>query len=136
MMQQPFPPPPCCAYGSSFFATGPHTDGTRGSFVVLQYRIRLALASLTLIRGLAKSSLSRWLCSVRRRSFSSDMDCLCGRPFIFQLRNAARSSWSGIESRWGEGKYGAALKHWNAFCLVSTTVMCCGWTQKENARLI
>ena len=26
--QQPPLPPPCDAYGSSFFATGPHTDGT------------------------------------------------------------------------------------------------------------
>jgi hypothetical protein len=42
----------------------------------------LALASLTLTRGLAKSSRSRWLCSVRRRSFSSDIDCLCGRVFM------------------------------------------------------
>lgn len=39
----------------------------------------LALASLTRIRGRARSSLSRWLCSVRRRSLSSDIDCLCGR---------------------------------------------------------
>ena len=36
----------------------------------------LALASLTLIRGLAKSSRRRALCSVRRLSLSSDMDCL------------------------------------------------------------
>jgi len=69
-------------YGSSFLPTGPHTDGTRWSFVVLQYRIRLALASLTLILGRVRSSLNRWLCSVRRRSFSSDMDCLCGRAFM------------------------------------------------------
>lgn len=34
------------------------------------------LASLTLILGLFRSSLSLWLCSVRRRSLSSDMDCL------------------------------------------------------------
>lgn len=26
--QHPPLPPPCDAYGSSFFATGPHTDGT------------------------------------------------------------------------------------------------------------
>lgn len=37
------------------------------------------LASLTLILGLFRSSLSLWLCSVNRRSLSSDMDCLCGR---------------------------------------------------------
>ena len=43
----------------------------------------LALASLTRIRGRARSSRSRWLCSVRRRSLSSDIDCLCGRPFMF-----------------------------------------------------
>lgn len=36
----------------------------------------LALASLTLMRGRARSSRRRWLCSVRRRSLSSDMDCL------------------------------------------------------------
>ena len=43
----------------------------------------LALASLTRIRGRWRSSFSRWLCSVRRRSLSSDIDCLCGRLFIF-----------------------------------------------------
>lgn len=42
----------------------------------------LALASLTRILGLARSSFSRWLCSVNRLSFNSDMDCLCGREFI------------------------------------------------------
>lgn len=42
----------------------------------------LALASLTLMRGRARSSRRRWLCSVRRRSLSSDMDCLWGRAFI------------------------------------------------------
>ena len=45
----------------------------------------LALASLTFIRGLARSSLSRWLCSRRRRSFSSDIDCLCGRFIVVYL---------------------------------------------------
>jgi len=70
------------AYGSSPLPTGPQTEGTRWSFVVLQYRIRLALASLTRTLGRARSSLRRWLCSVRRRSFSSDIDCLCGREFI------------------------------------------------------
>lgn len=44
--------------------------------------VYLALASLTLMRGRARSSRRRWLCSVRRRSLSSDMDCLCGRAFI------------------------------------------------------
>jgi len=34
----------------------------------------LALASLTRTLGLARSSLSRWLCSIKRRSFSSDID--------------------------------------------------------------
>src|SRR5882762_4787453 len=48
---------------------------TRWSFVVLQYRIRLALASLTLMRGRLRSSRRRWLCSSSRRSLSSDMDC-------------------------------------------------------------
>ena len=45
-------------------------------------RAHLALASLTLIRGRARSSLKRWLCSVRRRSLSSDIDCLWGREFM------------------------------------------------------
>lgn len=36
----------------------------------------LALASETFSRGLARSSLSRWLCSRRRLSLSSDIDCL------------------------------------------------------------
>jgi len=58
-MQQPALFVPCEAYGSSLRATGPHTEGTSGSFVVLQYRIRLALASLTLIRGRARSSRNR-----------------------------------------------------------------------------
>ena len=119
-------PPPCGAYGSSLFPTGPHTDGTyrvamvrrrkrripiqssrrtKWSVVVLQYRMRLkqkqhgwrrypkgqrswthlALASLTFILGLARSSLSRWLCSRRRRSLSSDIDCLCGRFIVDYL---------------------------------------------------
>ena len=118
--------PPCGAYGSSLFPTGPHTDGTyrvtkvrrekgrilvsgsrrtKWSVVVLQYRMRLeekqpgqcrcskgqrsrthlALASLTFILGLARSSLNRWLCSRRRRSFSSDIDCLCGRFIVVYL---------------------------------------------------
>lgn len=37
------------------------------------------LASLTLILGLARSSLSRELCSVNRRSLSSCIDILWGR---------------------------------------------------------
>lgn len=37
--------------------------------------IYLELASLTLIRGRARSSLRRWLCSIRRLNFSSDIDC-------------------------------------------------------------
>jgi len=47
------------AYGSSPFAKGPQTEGTRVSFVFLQYRIKFALASLTLILGRAISSRSR-----------------------------------------------------------------------------
>jgi hypothetical protein len=39
-------------------------------------------ASLTLIRGRCKSSRSLELCSVRRLSLSSDMDCLCGREYM------------------------------------------------------
>ena len=42
----------------------------------------LSAASLTRMRGLARSSLSLWLCSVSLRSLSSDMDCLCGREFM------------------------------------------------------
>ena len=42
----------------------------------------LLLASLTLIRGLARSSLSRWLCSESLRSLSSDMDCFATRPLM------------------------------------------------------
>lgn len=34
-------PPPVGAYGSSFLSTGPQTDGTSGSRVDLQKRIRL-----------------------------------------------------------------------------------------------
>lgn len=75
---------------------------TRWSFVCRQYRIRLmsgkacqkaspnrmsrisylALASLTRMRGRARSSRRRALCSIRRRSFSSDIDCLCGRFMV------------------------------------------------------
>jgi len=47
-----------------------------------RWSTHLALASLTLTLGLAKSSRNRWLCSVKRRSLSSDMDCLCGREFM------------------------------------------------------
>ena len=39
----------------------------------------LLLASLTLMRGRARSSLSRWLCSESLRSLSSDVDCFEGR---------------------------------------------------------
>ena len=71
----------------------------------------LALASLTLIRGRARSSLSRWLCSVRRRSLSSDMDCLCGREFMVQDRTASRKLrqgvWCDVRGRWRrEGEEG------------------------------
>ena len=45
-------------------------------------RTHLALASLTRILGRARSSLSLWLCSVNLLSFSSDIDCLCGREFM------------------------------------------------------
>ena len=48
-------------------------------------RTDLALASLTFILGLARSSLSRWLCSRRRRSLSSDIDCLCGRFIVVDV---------------------------------------------------
>ena len=34
----------------------------------------LALASLTFTRGRARSSLRRWLCSIKRLSLSSDID--------------------------------------------------------------
>lgn len=63
----------------------------------------LALASLTLIRGLARSSLSRWLCSVRRRSLSSDMDCLWGREFMAGMLRVAGSG-TGLGSREKAGK--------------------------------
>jgi len=78
----------CCPYGSSARPTGPQTEGTRWSFVVLQYRIRLALASLTLIRGRARSSLRRWLCSIKRLNFNSDIDC---RPPVRELIMALKS---------------------------------------------
>lgn len=48
---------------------------TRGSFVVLVYRMRLCAASETRTRGRARSSRRRWMCSVTRRSLSSDIDC-------------------------------------------------------------
>lgn len=63
--------------------------------MVLQYRIRLALASLTRILGRARSSLNRWLCSVNRLSFNSDMDCLCGREFIVICMRGRRIDWRG-----------------------------------------
>ena len=80
------------------------TKQTRWSFVVLQYRIRLhkhvsyhssgrrkaiylALASLTFNRGRARSSLRRWLCSIRRLNFSSDIDC---RPPVRVLMMALK----------------------------------------------
>jgi len=85
----------CWPYGSSARPTGPQTEGTRWSFVVLQYRIRLALASLTLIRGRARSSLRRWLCSIRRLNFSSDIDC---RPPVRVLMMASKSWYRWIWS--------------------------------------
>src|SRR6266702_2306618 len=52
--------------------------------------MRLALASLTRMRGRPRSSRSRWLCSRRRRSLSSDMDCF-GRDDIRKLKKL----WNG-----------------------------------------
>ena len=45
-------------------------------------RTYLALASLTRTLGRARSSRNRWLCSTKRRSLSSDIDCLCGRELM------------------------------------------------------
>ena len=45
------------------------------------------LASLTRIRGRARSSLSRWLCSESLRSLSSDMDCFWGRLLMVAGRS-------------------------------------------------
>jgi hypothetical protein len=91
-LQHPFLPA-AGPYGSSALSTGPHTDGTRWSFVLLQCRIRLPGArqprppaatawgahledaSLTRMRERPRSSRRRWLCSSRRRSLSSDIDC-------------------------------------------------------------
>jgi hypothetical protein len=42
----------------------------------------LLAASLARMRGRVRSSRRRWLCSVSRRSLSSDMLCLCGRALI------------------------------------------------------
>ena len=54
--------------------------------------MRLALASLTRMRGRPRSSRNRWLCSRRRRSLSSDMDCF-GRDDI--ENNGQRGEKSG-----------------------------------------
>lgn len=43
----------------------------------------LALASLTLIRGRARSSFSRWLCSSNLLNLSSVIDCFGPRELIF-----------------------------------------------------
>lgn len=53
----------------------------------------LALASLTRIRGRERSSLSRWLCSVRRRSLSSDIDWLRGREEFMLAGGEGRARW-------------------------------------------
>jgi hypothetical protein len=58
--------------------TVPKPSATSSSSTLTQHA-HLLLASATFILGRFKSSFSRWLCSVSRRSFSSDMDCLCGR---------------------------------------------------------
>ena len=55
--------------------------------------IYLALASLTLIRGRARSSLRRWLCSISRLNFSSDIDC---RPPVRVLMMALKSRYRWI----------------------------------------
>lgn len=70
----------------------------------------LALASLTLIRGRARSSLSRWLCSVRRRSLSSDMDCLCGREFMVGFDARGRGASAGCVRASCAGAEGASGK--------------------------
>ena len=51
----------------------------------------LLLASLTLILGRARSSLSLWLCSDSLRSLSSDMDCFGTRPLMLTRRERCRS---------------------------------------------
>ena len=53
----------------------------------------LALASLTRMRGRPRSSRNRWLCSIKRRSFSSDMD------------GFGRDEEDMDVGRWGEGGY-------------------------------
>ena len=63
--------------------------------------VHLLLASLTLIRGRAKSSLSRWLCSESLRSLSSDMDCLGTRPLM--LATEAGETEPGC-MRWAEAR--------------------------------
>jgi hypothetical protein len=82
------------------------TTLTSWSFVCLQYRIRLSiivsgghipgpepahlvLASLTRIRARVRSSFSRWLCSFRRRSLSSDMES-CRPGNIHRQRTSAQ----------------------------------------------
>lgn len=65
----------------------------------------LALASLTFILGLARSSLNRWLCSRRRRSLSSDIDCLCGRFIMAYLTERGVGLyalvWAGEDAGYG-----------------------------------
>lgn len=74
----------------------------------------LVLASLTRMRGRARSSRSLWLCSVRRRSLSSDMDCLCGREFIFAgcVGGGERergfdgvANWTEVPQEWRRGMW-------------------------------
>jgi len=105
---------------------------TRWSVVVLQYRMRLkerrvgqrpcskgqggwthlALASLTFILGLARSSLNRWLCSRRRRSLSSDIDCLCGRFIVVYLggRIGGGELWERVSCHSGHNEWASAAE--------------------------
>ena len=59
--------------------------------------IYLALASLTLIRGRARSSLRRWLCSIRRLNFSSDIDCRPPVRVLMMIQRVDIDGWICLE---------------------------------------
>jgi len=90
----------------------------------------LALASLTLTLGLAKSSLSLWLCSNSRRNFSSHMDwrppvrefmidsLWLGQAFTYSQKLSV-VDWPQSE-RWFSGREGSVASR-NVFVLIEVS---------------
>lgn len=89
MIQQP--PLFVGANGSSFLSMGPHTEGTKGSFVSLQNAIKLVDASEIVILGISSCSFKFLLYSNNRVSFASEIFCALLFGISFDLRKTGKS---------------------------------------------